>query len=196
MQHDRKTTTQVIAINAVSGGGKSTTVDALLRRIPKAKALHFDDRDYASISGIDDLLQWELRGSDYGQWDLTLFEADLVALLEEKLDYIFLDYSFGYNQEQIAPYISTSIFIDTPLDMCLCRRLIRDYQEADAAEMMGHIQWYLNQGRQAFEGSVRSARKEADYVIDGSLDLNHICDRIQEVCDKDSSVPIVGKMFR
>ncbi len=171
--------TKVIAINAVSGGGKSTTIDELLRRMPNSKAIHFDDRDYRSISGITDLLKWELEGADYNKWDLSLFEEELRTLLDENLDYIFVDYSFGYNQKQISPYISLSVFIDTPLDMCVCRRILRDYQESDASDIIKHMEWYHNMGREAFTHSVEEGIQDADLVVNGSMTLNNICELIE-----------------
>lgn len=62
----KKNQTKIIAINAVSGGGKTWTSDALIKGLPKAKGLCFDDRDYGQLSGITDLVKWELEdGADH-----------------------------------------------------------------------------------------------------------------------------------
>ncbi len=47
--------TYIIAINAMSGGGKTTTTKELQKQLPNAKALYFDDRNYDYDSGIDDI---------------------------------------------------------------------------------------------------------------------------------------------
>jgi Uridine kinase len=66
--------------------------------------------------------------ADANQFNLDLLEEDIEQLLERGLDFILLDYSFGYRHDKIAKYIDLSIFIDTPLDIALARRLLRDYK--------------------------------------------------------------------
>jgi uridine kinase len=47
-------------------------------------------------------------------------------LAQANLDYILLDYSFAYKNDKVAPYISYAVFLDTPLDIAMARRIIRD----------------------------------------------------------------------
>lgn len=169
----------VIAINAVSGGGKTTVTKELLKRRLASKAIYFDDRDYPGISGIDDIGKWEVEdGADYSMWELSLLENDLKAFLDEGLDLIILDYPFGYNQKQISPYVDLSIFVDTPLDICFSRRIIRDYGYESTENILSQCDWYIKRGREAYLLSVEAAKLDADVIIDGTLSLNEICDSI------------------
>jgi len=58
---------KVIAIAAVSGGGK-TTVTRRLAEVLKAEVLHFDDYDLEGAP--EDFTQWVSRGSDYNVWNV------------------------------------------------------------------------------------------------------------------------------
>jgi len=171
----------IIAINSISGGGKTTTTNELLKRFPKSKALYFDDRDYATPSGIFDLCKWELEdGADYSLWNLQALVDDIKSLMQENLDYIFLDYPFGYMQKQISEFISLSVLIDTPLDMAIARRILRDFKNKSVDDIMNDTDWYLKRGREAYVNSVKISKADADLIVDGSLPLDDICNLIIE----------------
>ena len=176
-----KNKTKVIAINSISGGGKTTTTNELLKRISNSKALYFDDRDYASVSGILDLCKWELEdGADYSLWNLQALVDDIKLLMQENLDYIFLDYPFGYLQKQISKFISLSVLIDTPLDMAVARRILRDFKNRSVNEIVNDMDWYLKRGRESYVNSVKTSKEDADFIVDGSLSLDNICNSIIE----------------
>ena len=119
----------IVAINAISGGGKTTTTRELQKRIPNSKALYFDDRNYDSDSGIEDICDWVEAGADINLFNLERLVDDIEKLKQENLDYIFLDYPFGYRHNRIGPYLNFSIFVDTPLDVAMARRILREYDE-------------------------------------------------------------------
>lgn len=45
-----------------------------------------------------------------------------------KYDWILLDYLFAYIHERLSKYIDFTIFIDTPLDIAMSRRILRDVE--------------------------------------------------------------------
>jgi len=100
--------------------------------------------------------------------------------MQEGLEYIFFDYPFGYMQKQISEFISLSIFIDTPLDTAMARRLLRDCKNKSVADIMGEAKWYLEKGRKLFLLSNDFQRKDAELIIDGSLPTDDICNLILE----------------
>lgn len=171
----------IFSINAISGGGKTTTIRALQKRLPNSKALYFDDRNYDSDSGIDDIVKWIEVGADFNLWDLTLLADDIEKLKHENLDFIIMDYPCGYRQKQIAPYLNYSIFIDVPLDIALARRIIRDYtEEGSTKEISEEMQFYLERGRNAYLYGLNDVREKADFLVDGSLQLEMIVECIAE----------------
>lgn len=174
---------KVIAVNSPSGGGKTTIVNEL-RKIPKSNALFFDDRDYDNDSGIMDLLQWYKDGADVNKYNLQLLADDIDLLLHEDLDYIFLDYPWGYRHNLISKYLDFSIFIDTPLDIAYARRLLRDFKDKTVEAVLYDADFYLKQGRALYVHGEEMARKEADLVVDGSMTLDDIVEQIHKEVKK------------
>ena len=171
----------IVAINAVSGGGKTTITRELQKHLPNSKALYFDDRNYDSDSGIEDTCEWVEAGADVNLWDLSRLADDIEILKKENPDFIFLDYPFGYRHSLIAPYLSYSVFIDTPLDIAMARRILREYEEKiiiDIKDVLDDMKNYLERGRTAYLSGLDSGRENADFVVDGSLSVDDIIECI------------------
>ena len=144
-------------------------------RLPNAKAIYFDDRNYDSASGIDDICKWIDEGADANRFNLDLLINDIESLLSDGAEYIILDYPFGYRHHKIALYIDISVFIDTPLDIALARRIIRDYDKTTIVNIFEDISQYLSKGRNAYLFSISSALSNADFVVDGSKPADEYC---------------------
>lgn len=169
--------TRVIAIASVSGGGKTTVVEKLKGRLPNAKALFFDDYD---LEGPEDVMGWLNRGADNNEWNLNPLVKDLEELLNEPLDYIVLDFPFSYKHAQTAAYIDFSIFINTPLDVALARRIVRDFQADSAANIIANLEHYNLHGRQAYLEMLHTIKPTTDFIVDGSLPVDQIVKTIIE----------------
>ena len=99
---------KIIAIGAVTAGGKTTVVKSLIDRMPNAISLHFDD--YSFEGEVDDFHQWVIDGADYNVWNLEPFKNDIDKIIESKqYDYLFLDYPFAYKNEMIKDYIDCTL---------------------------------------------------------------------------------------
>jgi len=104
---------------------------------------------------------------------------DLEKMMQEGFDYIFFDYPFGYMQKQISKFISLSVFLDTPLDIAMARRLLRnELEEKSTDELKEHLEWYLKSGHKLFELSNYHQRNDAELIVDGRLPTNEICNII------------------
>ena len=167
----------VIAIAAVSGGGKTTVTSLLVEKLHYSKALYFDDYDF---DGPDDILKWVENGADYSEFDLTPLVKDIEGLLAEPLNFIVLDYPFGYKQEQIKKYIDFAVFIDTPLDIAMARRIMRDYKNSSIESILLDMDVYLTNGRQAYLEMLKTIKPMSDFVIDGALSASEITNIIYE----------------
>ena len=171
--------TKIIAISGTSGGGKTTTVTELQKRTPNSISLSIEDNDYIKNSGIADLAQWEEDGWDVSLWNLQSLAEDIGMLLQKNYDYIFFDYPFGYMQKQISDFISLSVYIDTPLDVALARRTLRDYKDKSAGDILKRLKWYLTK-RHLFNISNDFQRNDAELIVDGCLSTDDICNLILE----------------
>ncbi len=173
--------TLVIAIAAVSGGGKTTVTTVLNKKLHNSKALYFDDYEF---NGPEDICEWVERGSDYNEWNLTPLINDLNSLLSnsiESLDYIILDYPFAYKHNKMSKYIDLTIFIDTPLDIAMARRILRDFKEFSFESIRQDLDVYLSRGRLGYLEALNSIKPNSDFVIDGSLPVEAIVSHIYEI---------------
>ena len=171
---------KTIAIAAVTAGGKTTVVNELKKRLPRCASLHFDD--YSFEGEVEDFHQWVLDGADYNVWNLSPMKEDMEKIMDSNAyDYLLLDYPFAYLNSMIRDYIDCAVFIDTPLDIAMARRILRDMRDASAGEIRAEMDVYLNYARIAYVQMLKTVLPSSDYVVDGSGDLDSIVSRIMEI---------------
>lgn len=119
------------------------------------------------------------EGADVNRFNLELLIKDMEQLLKKGLDFIILDYPFGHRHNKMKKYIDISIFIDTPLDIALGRRLLRDYKGLSEKDIFNDIEQYLSAGRQTYVSSRNLAIDDADIVVDGCTPLNEVVELIK-----------------
>lgn len=166
----------IISISANSGGGKTTITGELCNRLSNARALYFDNYEFKKCP--DNLCDWEENGSDPSEWDLTLLVDDIVKIIEgENAEYIILDYPFGRQDYPVKDFIDMTVFIDTPLDIALARRIMRDFKEASADAIIKDLDFYLTKTRRLFAKFIEDM-KSSDLIVDGSLSVEEIVNSI------------------
>ena len=163
---------KVIAISALAGGGKTTLTEALLPRLPGARALHFDDIPGRLLPM--DYCEWSEAGADYSLWDLSALEDGLRRLLAENPAYILVDYPFGRAHPMIAPYLDCALWIDTPLDIALARRVLRDTPRKGAVIMKQTLEFYLARHRDTYLVHEATVRPTCDFILDGTLPVEQL----------------------
>ena len=163
----------VICLSAMSGGGKTTLTNCLKEHLPRALSLHFDDYKYPREP--EDVGAWARSGCPPEAWDLTPLEEDIKKALScGQHDYVLLDCFFGRNPEYpIARYIDLAIWIDSPADIALARRILRDFQQASAQDILSELERYLSFSRPCFIQRTDD-RKNYDLTVDGSLSPEEI----------------------
>lgn len=171
---------KIISIAAVTAGGKTTVVNKLKEKLDNVCTLHFDD--YTFEGEVDDFYQWVLDGADYNVYNLTPLEEDIIKIKESgKYEYLILDYPFAYCNEQIKKYIDKAIFIDTPLDIALARRILRDMSKASGDEIRIDLEFYMKYARIAFVQMQKDVLPSSDYVVDGTLSVDELVEKILKI---------------
>lgn len=171
---------KIIAIGAVTAGGKTTVVNAIKGRLPRTASLHFDD--YSFGGEVDDFTEWVSEEDYYNVWDLSPLKADVERIIDSgEYDYLLLDYPFAYRNEMMKDYLDCCIFIDTPLDIAMARRVLRDMKEASADDIRNEMNTYLNSARSCYIGMLTDILPISDYVIDGAKELEDIINEAMEV---------------
>jgi uridine kinase len=169
-----------IAVSGVTAGGKTTIINELKKKIKSAKSLHFDDYDLEGE--VENFHQWVINGADYNVWNLEPLKEDILKFKEDnEVQYILLDYPFAYKNDLIKPFIDCAIFIDTPLDIAMARRVLRDMYNATGDEIRGDIKFYLKYARIAYEEMLNTILPNSDYVVDGSMQLDEIIEQIMNI---------------
>ncbi len=174
----------VVAINSISGGGKTTLTEVVAAALPSAVCFRFDDFDNSNIYPEDFCRAHILDFDCPGMGDAVRLELE-----RKSASFIILDYPFGRDHPRFMNIIDLSVFIDTPLDVAMARRVLRDYctgSELPATETLealkADLTHYLAQSRHPYLRHYRH-RETSDLVLDGwaSLDqLRHqILDRIK-----------------
>ncbi len=170
---------KVIAIAAVSGGGKTATTHQLSNKLNKTKALYFDDYEFEECP--EDICEWVERGADCNEWNLLPMIKDVELLLTvESINYVVLDYPFAYLHDGMRDYIDLAIYIDTPLDIAMARRILRDYEDSPIENIRSELISYLARARGAYVNMERTVKPSSDIVIEGNLPTAIIVDRITE----------------
>lgn len=171
---------KVIAIAAVTAGGKTTVVNEIQKKLSKAAVLHFDD--YSFDGEVEDFYGWTLDGADYNVWDLSPLEKDINSIKSiGSYEYLLLDYPFAYCNHTIKDYIDYAVFIDTPLDIAMARRVLRDFKDATAEEIRHDMEMYLKYARITYIQMLKDILPSSDYVVDGTKELEVIVDEILRI---------------
>ena len=170
---------KIIAIAAVSAGGKTTIVNELKKQIANTRSLHFDD--YSFEGEVDDFYEWTKQGADYSVWDLSPLVDDVINIKNSDCEYLLLDYPFAYCHEALREYIDCAIFLDTPLDVAMARRVLRDMKNATGDEIRKEMEMYLKYARIAYIQMLKDILPSSDYVIDGTKELAEKTDEIKNI---------------
>jgi uridine kinase len=172
----------VIGISGISGAGKSTLTKRLSENL-QATFLFWDDYDEIS-KGPEDYVKWFKTSKNFDDWVYNDLAETLKKLKEGQkvicpatkrelfpTDYILFDAPMGYCHRATGKYIDFLICLDTPLDVALARRLLRDYRNhPDPRKVFEELDYYLSDSRPLF--IMGPEEKACDLIIDGSLPLD------------------------
>ncbi|WP_342719518.1 hypothetical protein AAG068_12590 [Bacillus paramycoides] len=171
--------TKIITIAAVSGGGKTTVTKKLTQKLTNSKALYFDSYHFENCPS--DICKWIDDGANYNEWVLTPLIHDIQHLIREgNVDYIIVDYPFAYLNSEMREFIDATIFIDTPLDVAMARRILRDFKEDTIDEIHNDLKHYMTFARKAYLEAIHTVKPNSDIVLDGSLSVSEIINHAVE----------------
>ncbi|HBN82295.1 MAG TPA: hypothetical protein DDZ89_00460 [Clostridiales bacterium] len=178
----------VISISGLSGSGKTAVTNALRSQLVNAAVISFDDYG-DSVYLNRDINDWSEDSND-DEWHTEPVAADVERLLNNQLDYIVLDYPFGYGNRLVGQYINLAVYIDVPLDVALARRIIRDYtsrdkntnvadvEEVSLAGLGKELHFYLSRSRSTYARMPEMQKPTSDLVVDGTKTPGEIADEI------------------
>jgi uridine kinase len=181
----------VVAINAISGGGKTSLATLLHESLPDSSLFCFDDFDSTNVYPPD-YHEWWAMGGNLEEFDCPGMRAAVdVEIRTGRKRYIVMDYPFGRDHSRFRDVIDLSVWIETPLDVAMARRIRRDFVSQttlSAPELQDRLKTeldqYLGGGRPLYLDDRHM--KTADLVLDGSKSLQDLRDSILEALNQDS----------
>jgi uridine kinase len=126
----------VVAVAGPVGAGKTTLVRGLARRLPGATTLHFDHFQQVTEHAIETIASWMRAGADPNAFRIPGLAESLAALARGRPAQdpatgatippgriVLFDTPFGTLHADTAQHVDLLIWIETPLDVALARKL-------------------------------------------------------------------------
>jgi uridine kinase len=193
---------RVIAIAGSVGAGKSTLVRGLASRLPSATAIHFDHYERMTEQPIEKIRQWMKDGADLNEMPVPGLADALRALKEgrgvqdpltgrtvQPASSILFETQFGRQHAATGQHIDFLVWIDTPLDVALARKVRQFASEIDTrdpGELAGFGPWlqaYLDNYLEVVGGLLRLQRDtvgaNADLVVDGTCEPGELSREVE-----------------
>jgi uridine kinase len=182
----------VVAVAGPAGGGKTSLVEGLVARLGDACAIHMDSYERMTREPIARVARWAERGADFDELEVPLLGDHLRRLKAGEAivgpaggatitprKYIVFETQFGRAHRATGGLIDLLIWIDTPLDVALARRVrtlcaetLRADSPGAARERLAWIEQYLGSYldvvRRLLLLQAERVRPQADVVLDGA----------------------------
>jgi uridine kinase len=100
-------------------------------------------------------------------------------------EFIIFDAPLGYRHKQTAKYIDFLVFPNTPPDIALSRRLLRDFRNKESAsinDLLDEVEFYLS-ARELYTLCYEK-NHDANLVVDGSLPVENQIVQILSAIEK------------
>lgn len=156
---------------------------SLAAKLCSCAVFHFDDFDDTNTYP-DDFVNWWKRGADVGEFDFPgMDKAVRNCLKAGNVETVVLDYPFGRLHRCFQDIINLSVYIDTPTDVALCRRILRDYLNGATPppeQLKAELTSYLASSRVVYLESAQRHRAEADLILDGNDSITRLAEQVRD----------------
>jgi uridine kinase len=190
-----------VAVAGVIGSGKSALMRALAQALGEPVALSFDDYEMATAQSPDKLAAWLSDGADFNQLSAPGLVDDLATLqaggsvahrrtgqVVQCQKYVLFEMPLGRAWQATAAATEVLVWIDTPADVALARR-IREISLGLATRessqgrrgllwLSDYLRHYCNTVREVLLTQERVVRGQADLVVNG---LDEVATNVQRV---------------
>ncbi|MXY99742.1 hypothetical protein F4Y93_03510 [Candidatus Poribacteria bacterium] len=170
----------VISVSSISGGGKTALSTALHESLPDSSLFHFDDFDDSNIYPSD-FYDWSQRCGDVEEFDCPGMQTAVNAEIRHgRTRLIILDFPFGRCHSCFRDVIDFAVFVNTPLDIAMARRILRDYTintneppEEILNRLRADMSNYLARARYSYLNAYKH-KDHSDLILDGKRSLDDL----------------------
>lgn len=187
--------TYVIAIAGPVGAGKTTLARGVADELADAAVLQFDHYERITEQSIEQVRDWMQGGADLDAMAIPGLAEALQSLKAGRAainpmtratipsrKYILFETQFGRRHAATGRYIDLMIWVDTPLDVALARKVRQfaaELEGSDPAAASAFGAWlheYLGNYLDVVSGLLRMQKESvgagADLVVDGGRDVS------------------------
>jgi len=187
--------THIIAVAAPIGGGKTSLVNAIADKLGDASTIHFDHYEKITNEPVQNLLKWIKDGADFDDLKIPGLAEDLSRLKNGKAvtdpltnnkispgKYTIFEMPIGKEHSETARYIDLLLWVETPLDIALARK-VREFthdflMEEKPEKYRACLVWldqfldnYLKIVREVLSIQKQKVSANADIIINGRNSL-------------------------
>jgi uridine kinase len=183
----------VIGIAGPVGAGKSTLAGGLAIELADAAIVRFDHYEQVTEQPIETIRDWMRAGADLDAVEIPQLAAALGSLKAgcavvdpvtgrsiPPARYILFETQFGRRHSATGQYIDLMVWIDTPLDLALARKVRQFAASLDGADagaartfapwLRGYLDNYLGVVGDLLRIQRETVGAGADLVVDGTRD--------------------------
>lgn len=190
---------RVIALAGGTASGKSTLCDALAEHLGDRANVLVHDRYYRTVSK-DMLATWNFdhpraletdlmvthirelltgKAVDVPRYDFASHERTPATDRLEPREILVVEGILVLSNEDVRALSDTTIFVDTPSDIRLARRLSRDVAQR-GRDALDVVRQYLETVRPMHEAFVEPSKQHAQVKLDGTLPIPEMTARALE----------------
>lgn len=184
---------KIIGISGISGSGKSRLTTFLQEEFKENAITIHQDNYYNDQTKIDFEDREKVNYDEPSSLEFELLEKNLLDLLKGKeikmpqynfekhtrfkdykllkpKDIIFVEGTLLFSQPNITKLFNCSIYVDTPLDIAIIRRMTRDIKERGRSPISIQEQ-YLNTVRDGMLNYCIPYKNNSTYLLSGENDV-------------------------
>ncbi|MCL1786859.1 MAG: hypothetical protein FWG38_02630, partial [Defluviitaleaceae bacterium] len=124
-----------------------------------------------------DYCEWSEAGANCNEWDLGAMIEAVQSLVASPVGFIIVDQPFGAAHDLLKAWVDFFVWIDTPPDVALARRILRDFTRRDTQRrplagdlvenISAHLDFYLSRHRDTYLTHIATVKPTVDLVVDG-----------------------------
>lgn len=194
--------TSVIAICGTMGSGKSTLVEHAASALLDCEVIFEDEHNRMTERSLVEIEEWFSRGGRVDDFDLSDVISQLTKLCPDKLTnpvrkhasahrIVLLETHFGRLHSFLRPWIDFQVWINTPADIAVARKVMQLSQQMTQQNPPGPdfdgLRWiekfcsgYLTTTRKLFDLQRQQVAALSDVTIDGEGSPWEVCGRFLE----------------